>query len=153
MYAISQNLRRVSFSDSALTEEHFYAKYIYDDYDMVNTDSEGIDNGSKMSTENSGLSQRIHPSLLPSNETDRYSPSKISPMKSGALGQYTPSVMGNYNDMMQSHLSGFGAYENRKSSPAKKEVKEEPMYNGPVNDDRANDFYSGLNSDTAALLW
>ncbi len=150
-----QNLRRVSFSDSALTEEHFYPKYIYDDYDMVNSDNDGTDSGSKMSTENSGISQRIHPSLLPSNENDRYSPSKIPQMKSGALGQYTPSMTGNYNDMMQSHLSGFGAYENRKTSPAKqKQVQEEPMYNGgPVSDDRANDFYSALNSDTAALLW
>ena len=140
-----QKLRRVSFSDSALTEEHFYPKYIYQDYDEVNEESEGTDNGSN-SNNNSGLSQRIHPSLLSSNETDRYSPSKISPMKPSSLGQYTPSIMSNYSDMMTTSYS----YNSNKSTPSK---EEKPMYNGgPVNDS-ANDFYSGLNTDTAALLW
>ncbi len=143
-----QQLRRVSFSDSALTEEHFYPKYIYHDYDAVNDEAEGTDDGSN---KNSGLSQRIHPSLLPSHETDRYSPSKIPPMKSSTLGQFTPSTMNNYSDMMTSSYS----YSNKSSSPSsKKQVEEEPMYNGgPVNNDKTNDFYSALNADTAALLW
>lgn len=74
-------------------------------------------------------------------------------MTSSSLGQYTPSMMSNYNDIMQNHLTAF-SYGNRNNSPTRKSVsEEEPIYNGPVNDDRANDFYSFYNADTAALLW
>ena len=145
----------MSFSDSSLTEEHFYPKYSYHDYDEVN-ESEEANSLSTDGGSNSGLSQRLHPSLRPINETDsdmyRYSPSKT-----GSLGQYTPSIMGsyNYNDMLQ-NLNSLSTQGSKESSPPKnpepEPIPEEPEYSSPVND-VANDFYSHLSADTGALLW
>jgi len=141
-----QHMRRVSWSDTNLTEEHFYPKYSYEDYDDINSDKE--DNS------DNELSQPIHPSMRATNETDsdmyRYSPGRAS-----SLGSYTPSIMSNFNSNMASHLSGFSP--RAANSTAKKPptpVQEEPVYNNNANNnDPANDFYSNLTTDTAALLW
>ena len=156
-----QGLRRVSFSDSQLTIEHFYPKYTYHDYDDINSDEDNVSNPgiTHSTTVNSGLSHKLHPSLRSTNENDsdvyRYSPSKASPMKPSShssLGAYTPSILSGYNGMLQNHISGSGY---NSTSPVKSPVKapEEPDYSSPGIDDRAADFYSHLNTDTAALLW
>lgn len=126
-------MRRVSFSDSQLTVEHTYPKYDYSDYDGVNSEGET----------DSGLAQKIHPSLRHGDDFGRYG----SP--SGSLSGWTPSLTG-YGDLLLQQLSGN--FNSPPTSPVKKSSSPQKTSDSS-SDDQANDFYANLNSDTAALLW
>ena len=150
-----QHLRRVSWSDSALISEYYYPKYNYSDYEEIHEETPQIS-----SHENSGLSQRLHPSLRLSNDTNSdpyhygYSPS-ASP-KSGSsesslanfipssLSSYSPRILANYSDPIES--SDAATEEAGISITGSTQMS-------PTNEVDTDDFYAGLTSNTAALLW
>ena len=166
-----QVLRRVSFSDSNLEIEHFYPKYDYSDYEDIEQERPDIFGRSKL--RNSGLSHRLHPSLRMDNDTNsdsyRYgggfnsspggsntsSPSPPAttetPITNGVLGggglsSYTPSMLSPFDN-----LSSFTA--SPIASPIKEEEASSSMEVEQVDGNSADDYYSSLNADTAALLW
>lgn len=121
-----QSLRRVAFSETDLTVEHYYPKYDYGDYEDIqdNEVTTGFSFSfwkSKIaveatdSREENGLSQRLHPSLRspePDPDTYRYSPSRDATSSSTSsppppdhtspstttttLHNYKPSILSSY---------------------------------------------------------
>ena len=150
--------------------EHFYPKYDYSDYEDIEQELPDIFGRSKL--RNAGLSHRLHPSLRTDNDTSsdsyRYgggfnsnsssgnptsspspqaapeSPATNGVLGGGGLSSYTPSM-----------LSPFDAFS---ASPISSPIKEEETTDGSteveqVDGNSADDYYSSLNADTAALLW
>lgn len=150
-----RELRRVSFSDSQLTVEHVYPKYNYDDY--VEDDGHDKDKTDGPSN-NSGLSQRLHPSLRSPHDTstDPYnlsgytSPSPTKPSEK-KIGLYSPSILSSFGDIVQPNFSDNSSPSRSVASlPPKLAAVEESPSPSPTT---THDYYSNLNQDTAALLW
>ena len=98
-----QSLRRVAFSESDLTVEHYYPKYDYSDYEEIQ--DEVVTTGFSFSFWKSkeevdaadsgggggGLSQRLHPSLRsPETDPDSYRYSSPSRDSTSATPGHTP---------------------------------------------------------------
>ena len=136
-------MRRVSWSDTQLTSEHFYPKYDYSDYDDI--DQENSSGSSKNA--NSGLSHRLHPSLRP-NDSDPYGYGFTSPASprsataDNSLSTFVPKALSTYTPQILSSYSQEVDVNNSTTGTLEEEVE-----------DQTNDFYADLNSNTAALLW
>ncbi len=102
-------------------------------------------------TGNSGLAQRLHPSLRKNDDSDPYGygfSSPVSPRSPPAenslstfvpkgLSSYSPQILSGYSD-----LSEEGA--NDQDDRSLQEV---------IPEEETDDFYADLASNTAALLW
>lgn len=125
--------------------EHFYPKYDYSDYDEIEQD----DTSKPPSTKNSGLSHRLHPSLRPSNESDPYSygfgstVSPRSPTHDNSLSTFVPKALSGYSQSPEILSDRNHAVVNDNSRTLEEATAEE----------EADDFYTDLTSNTAALLW
>lgn len=163
VFSFSKGLRRVSFSDSMLHVEHVYPKYDYSDYEEVQILEEsdgGLERNDSFSKGigNSGLSQKLHPFLRPSDSVSadpyHYNPSPIKNQTSPPatdIHRYTPRLLSNFGDALEQHLSG-----NYWTSSPLKETRDNVSESEdimPAPEDQASDFYATLNSDVAALLW
>ena len=142
--------------------------YDYADYDDIQEDVVSADTSfsfwkSKevVEAEESGLSQRLHPSLRSpeaDHDTYRYSPSRNgasnSSTNSSSLHNYKPSILSTYDSSsLQDHLQGSYnvAMEGAKSSEGGGK-KEEESEDSPMPAEDAT-FYASLSSDAAAMLW
>ena len=169
-----QTLRRVSFSDSNLETEHYYPKYDYSDYEDIEQERPDIFGRSKL--RNAGLSHRLHPSLRTDNDSNsddyRYggkfnsssgssnpasspSPSSTAAPEvpstngifgGGGLSSYTPSMLSPFDAFSASPISSPIKEEETETKDSSTEVEQ-------VDGNSADDYYSSLNADTAALLW
>lgn len=126
--------------------EHFYPKYDYSDYE----DIEHGETSSPPSTENSGLSHRLHPSLRPNNESDPYAygfgsaHSPRSPPSDTSLNTFVPKALSSYSPQTVS------SYSDRKQEAT---ADESNMIIEVAVEEETDDFYADLASNTAALLW
>lgn len=164
-----QPLRRVAFSDSELAVEHYYPKYDYSDYEDIQEDE--VSTSSSFSfwkskevveaasdDEQSGLSQRLHPSLRspePDPDNYRYSPSRdstsqVSGSSPPTLQNYKPSILSSYGDTL--HQSYSRAMENGTAEEEKECDEVDSGHLMPAEGPALN-FYASLSSDTAAMLW
>lgn len=144
-------MRRVSWSDTNLVLEHYYPKYDYSDYEEVERDVNS-DTSNLASTENSGLSHRLHPSLRPSTDSDPYSygfssgVSSRSPASDNSLSTFVPKALSAYSQspqILSSYSDRNQVAANDISRPLEEVTPEE----------ETDDFYADLTSNTAALLW
>ena len=141
-------MRRVSWSDTHLVMEHFYPKYDYSDYEEAEKDVAS----NPASTENSGLSHRLHPSLRPSNASDPYAygfsstGSPRSPSSDNSLSTFVPKALSAYSQAPQ--ISSSYSDRNQVAADDNSRRLEEVMP-----EEETDDFYADLTSNTAALLW
>ena len=137
--------------------EHFYPKYDYSDYDEIDQDNEETQNSFP---ENSGLSQRLHPSLRltkdASSDPYHYGYSQTATLKNGgssdnflensphmSLSSYSPKILAGYPNLNLIE----------QNSSVEEDLSRETVHINPANEDQAKDFYADLTSNTAALLW
>lgn len=142
-------MRRVSWSDTQLESKHYYPKYDYSDYEEI--EQEHTKNASTFH-KNSGLSQRLHPSLR-QNDTNSYgygfgsSGSPWSPTAENSLSAFVPKTL-----TYSPQILGDYSQPPRTASVADERVREEEE-SGQTVEEQDNDFYADLTSNTAALLW
>lgn len=165
-----QPLRRVAFSETDLTVEHYYPKYDYSDYEDIQEDNVTTSSSFSFwkskeiveaaSDDESGLSQRLHPSLRspePDPDTYRYSPSRDSTpvvTSSPTLQNYKPSILSSYGDSLQQTYTD--AMENGATEEETSNSFDEIDSGGhimPAEGSSLSNFYASLSSDTAAMLW
>lgn len=170
--SLLQPLRRVAFSETDLTVEHYYPKYDYSDYEEIQNDH--VTTSSSFSfwkskeeveaDEQSGLSQRVHPSLRspePDPDTYRYSPSpsrdSASPVNPPpTLQNYKPSILSSYgNSLQQSYTEAMenGSLEEEEEISGSFEETDNGRHLMPAEGSSLSNFYASLSSDTAAMLW
>lgn len=121
--------------------EHFYPKYDYSDYDEIEHASDSP------STENSGLSHRLHPSLRP-NESDPYGygfNSSKSPPSNSSLSTFVPKALSSFSPQTVSGYSDRNQVV--AANDTNRTIEEVPV------DEETDDYYADLTSNTAALLW
>jgi hypothetical protein len=140
-------MRRVSWSDTHLVLEHYYPKYDYSDYDDIEQENAV----KSSSTENSGLSHRLHPSLRNNNESDPYGygfnpvVSPRSHTSENSLSTFVPKALSSYSQSPQVSPT----YSDRDQVVSTNNSTLEEVTPEEENDD----FYADLTSNTAALLW
>lgn len=170
VFSSLQPFRRVAFSETDLTVEHYYPKYDYSDYEDIQEDNvttsfsfsfwKSKEIVETASDDESGLSQRLHPSLRspePDPDTYRYSPSRDS--TSGVtspptLQTYKPSILSGYGSSLQQTYTE--AMENGTPEEESSNSFEETDSSGhimPAEGSSLSNFYASLSSDTAAMLW
>ena len=167
----------MAFSETDLTVEHYYPKYDYSDYEEIQEgeisatisfsfwkSKEAVE--AAEAEEESGLAQRLHPSLR-SPETDpdtyRYSPSRdstssstTSPSSSQTLHNYKPSILSSYGE--EGNTSSFQqsyskAMENGMTDDSDQNDGDNESHLMPAEGPSLSNFYASLSSDTAAMLW
>jgi hypothetical protein len=174
-----RRLRRVAFSETDLTVEHYYPKYDYSDYDDTQNDevttgfsfsfwkSKEQVEATDGSDEQNGLSQRLHPSLRsPESDPDnyRYSPSAQpghTPPKASSsssvktttitLSNYTPSILSSYGGGGDGLQQSYTKAMDNGTREEEEEVVDGSGHLMPA--DGLPNFYASLSSDTAAMLW
>ena len=167
----------MAFSETDLTVEHYYPKYDYSDYEEIQEgeisatisfsfwkSKEAVE--AAEAEEESGLAQRLHPSLRspePDPDTYRYSPSRdstssssSSPSSSRTLHNYKPSILASYGegeDTSSFQQSYSKAMENGMTDDSDQTDGDGESHLMPAEGSSLSNFYASLSSDTAAMLW
>ena len=150
-------MRRVSWSDSQLVSEHYYPKYDYSDYDDLEREEENKNRfKAALAKENSGLSHRLHPSLLRrTSDTDDYgygfsptSPPPRSTTPESSLSSFVPKTLAGHSPQM------FSSYSDTHTEAEDNKGQENGLPDTLESvQEQSDDFYADLASNTAALLW
>ena len=152
-------MRRVSWSDTQLVSEYFYPKYDYSDYEDIEREEANKNQFmAALAKENSGLSHRLHPSLLQrKNDTDSYGygsynstspPARTTPSEN-SFSSFVPKALSGHSPQL---FSGYAdpIPEVRSTEKAEENGLLEELDSVP---EQTDDFYADLATNTAALLW